>query len=381
MQTNNQASALAIVPPQHMPMAVESASTFAAATAKATVEARYLIAMRKPRSWDQVRVDMLKECSRPSFAHNKSALYRKPIGQGVEGLGIRFAEMGLRCMTNVLIESALVFEDDGKEIHRVTLTDLESNVTYPQDFKVTKTVERSKPEDDGTYFSVRVNSGGKATYTVRGTDDDILNKRGALLSKAIRTIALRIIPGDILDECEAKIRAIRKDRAASDPDGERRSIVDDFASINVTPTMLAEYLGHDISQCAPAQMVELRGLFGAIHDGEASWAQAMEAKADGKAPPIKPPAPPAPPTEWPDDAFRAQLRRWAKAVEMGIKTTDEIMAMARSRGALSADQETAIRALRKAPPPAAAPAPATDPATDPNADFLADMEAAEGGAQ
>ena len=109
--------------------AQETASAYVAAQAKAVVEARYVMALRRPRQWDQVRQDLLKECKRPSFANNKSAYYRKPIGDGVEGLGIRFVEVALRCMTNVLVETTMIFEDESKEIHRVSVTDLESNLT------------------------------------------------------------------------------------------------------------------------------------------------------------------------------------------------------------------------------------------------------------
>ncbi|MDR9096213.1 hypothetical protein [Burkholderia multivorans] len=133
---------------------VETASTAVAAQSKAMVEARYIMAMQRPRNWDQVRQNLITECKRPSFAHNKSAYYRKPIGKGVEGLGIRFVEVALRCMTNVLVETTMIFEDDVKEVHRVSVTDLESNLTYPLDVRVSKTVERSKPMDDGSYISV-----------------------------------------------------------------------------------------------------------------------------------------------------------------------------------------------------------------------------------
>ena len=158
---------------------VETASTAVAAQAKAMVEARYVMALQRPRNWDQVRQDLMKECRRPSFAHNKSAYYRKPIGQGVEGLGIRFVEVALRCMKNVLVETTMIFEDETKEVHRVSVTDLESNLTYPLDVRVSKTVERSKPMDDGSFISMRKNSYGKAVYTVPATDDDLLNKRAA----------------------------------------------------------------------------------------------------------------------------------------------------------------------------------------------------------
>lgn len=259
---------------------VETASTAIAAQSKAMVESRYIMAMRNPRNMDSVRQELLKECRRPSFANNKSAYYIKPIGQGVEGLGIRFVEVALRCMKNVLVETTMIFEDEQKEVHRVSVTDLEANITYPLDVRVSKTVERSKPNSDGSYISVRKNSYNKDVYTVLGTDDDLLNKRGALISKAMRSLGLRIIPGDLCDEAEEIIKKIRLDDAAKDPDAERKRIVDAFSSIGVTATDLASYLGHDLAKCSPHQIVTLRGIFGAIKDGEATWASVMQNKAD-----------------------------------------------------------------------------------------------------
>ena len=54
---------------------------------------------------------------------------------------------------------------------------------------------------------------------------------------------------------------------------------------------------------------------------------------------------PAPPT-WPDEAFNAQLPRWTKAVEAGMKSVDDILALARSKGALTEDQERQIVDIR-----------------------------------
>lgn len=263
-----------------LPMQTETASTAAAAQAKAMVEARYTLAQYRPRNWDQVRQDTLRECRRPSFAHNKSAYYRKPIGDGVEGLGIRFVEVALRCMTNVLVETSMVFEDDTKEIHRVSVTDLESNLTYPLDVRVSKTVERSKPMDDGSYISVRKNSRKNNVYTVPATEDDLLNKRMAQISKAIRTLGLRIIPGDIQDEAEYLIKKVRLDEAAKDPDAERKRVADVFSTISVKVGDLEEYLGHGLDACSPAELVDLRGIYGAIKDGEATWKSVMENKAE-----------------------------------------------------------------------------------------------------
>ena len=257
-------------------LASETASTALAAQSKAMVESRYIMAMNNPRDMDQVRLDLMKECKRPYFA--ASAYYVKPIGKGIEGLSIRFVEAALRCMKNVLIESSMIFEDHDKEIHRVSVTDLETNVTYPMDVKMAKTVERSKPSDDGSYISVRKNSFGKMTYTVIGSDDDLLNKRGALISKAVRTLGLRIIPGDLCDEAEEIIKQMRMSGATQDPDAERKKITDAFAKIGVSAKDLADFLGHSIAQCSPAQIVNLRGFYSAVKDGEATWKEIMDNK-------------------------------------------------------------------------------------------------------
>jgi hypothetical protein len=198
----------------------------------------------------------------------------------VEGLGIRFVEVALRCMKNVLVETSMTFEDDTKEIHCVSVTDLESNLTYPLDVRVSKTVERSNPMDDGSYISVRKNSYGKLTYTVPANDDDLLNKRGALISKAVRTLGLRIIPGDLQDEAEEIIKAVRLDEAAKDPDRARKKMVDAFGSLNIKATDLVAYLGHPLDSCSAQEMTDMFALYGAIKDGEATWKSVMENKAE-----------------------------------------------------------------------------------------------------
>lgn len=285
MVTRKEFAAVEYQAPTH-----ETASVAVAAQAKAMVEARYVMALQRPRNWDQVRQDILKECSRPTFAHNKSAYYRKPIGAGVEGLGIRFTEVALRCMTNVLIETTTIYEDDTKEIIRVSVTDLESNLTYPQDVRISKTVERSKPMDDGSYISMRLNSSNKAVYTIPATDDELLNKRGALISKAQRTLSLRIIPGDIQDEAEARIKQVRLNRAAEDPDAERKRIADAFSEIGVKAADLQEFLGHTLDTCSPQQLVDLRGIYGAIRDGESTWKAVMDNKNEGDGSSVKMPS-------------------------------------------------------------------------------------------
>ena len=88
------------------------------------------------------------------------------------------------------------------------------------------------------------------------------------------------------------------------------------------------------------------------------------------------PAPtPAPaPTPWPAEAFAAQFPRWEKAVQAKLKTIDDIVTLARSKGALTAEQEAQIRGI-KAAPPTEAEKPGAGPGSD---DFATEYAAAEG---
>jgi len=250
----------------------ETAVSSVAAQVVAAVQARYALAKRMPRDYDEVRVRLLKECKRPRFA--EVAIYHKPIGKGIEGPSIRFAEAALRCMTNVWPEVITILDSEDTRIVRVSVTDLEANITYSKDVTITKTVERSKAEGKDVLGS-RLNSYGKTTYIVRATDDDILNKENALVSKALRTVGLRLIPGDILDEALEQVKRTLHDSAAQDPDAMRKRLVDAFASLGVGPAQLVAYLRHPLEQTSPAEITRLREIHAAIKDGETTWADVM----------------------------------------------------------------------------------------------------------
>lgn len=255
----------------------ETSSTALAAQAKAQVEARYIIALQRPRDWDTVRVKLLKECDRPGFAD--CARYSKPVGgQKIEGPSIRFAEAAIRCMGNMLPESPVIWEDEQKRIIRVSVTDLESNVTYSTDVIVTKTVERKKLKEGQQALGSRLNSYGDVVYLIPATDDEMANKQNAQISKALRTNGLRHIPGDILDECMDRVIATQNKRDVQDPDAAKKKLLDAFAKLGVMPTQLAEYLGHATDSLAPAELLDLRAVYAAINEGEATWLAVMATK-------------------------------------------------------------------------------------------------------
>ena len=252
----------------------ETYAAVMASQAEANVKARYAMALSRPRDLDVVRQRMLKDAMRPSFAN--CAIYHKPIGKGVEGPSIRFVEAALRAMGNTYIETAVTFDDLEKRIVRVSVTDLETNTYYNQDVTVQKTVERTSLKPGEKAISQRMNSYGKITYTVPATDDDILNKTNALISKAVRTLGLRLVPGDLVDEALWYVRETMKRQDAQDPDAAKRNIIDAFAQLGITVDALKEYLGHSLDIVAPAEIGELRKIFSTLRDGETTWKAIMD---------------------------------------------------------------------------------------------------------
>lgn len=300
--------------PEQRSLAVRDASLVAAAEqARVAVQARYQVAISRPRDIDTVRVRLMAECKRPRFA--AVARYTVPRGKNtVSGPSIRFAEAALRCLGNVYPEVTTVYDDDEKRIVRVAVMDLESNLTYSRDISIAKTTERRQLRPGEQPLSTRTGSTGHTVYLVRATEDDLANRESALVSKVLRGHALRILPGDILDECMDAVQRTLAAEDARDPAEARKRIVDAFAAQGVAPAELAEYLGHSLESCAPAELATLREVYTAVRDGHARWHEvladvrearkpataetrgtgtdALKAKMRAKSPP--PPSPAAP---------------------------------------------------------------------------------------
>lgn len=258
--------------------ASESAAIAMATQQKAIVEARYKMALARPRDLDLVRQKMLKDASRPSFA--TVAIYHKPVGNGIEGPSIRFVESAIRNMTNILTETSTVSEDDERRVIRVAVSDLETNTYFSQDVTVTKTVERRKLPQGEKPIRVRANSNGQPIYILHATDDEILNKQNALISKAVRTLGLRLIPGDLVDEALWEIKKTMAQQDRQDPDAAKHRIIDAFAQLGVSVEALKEFVGHELSALTPNEIQLLRTTYTSIKDGETSWKAVMDDKAE-----------------------------------------------------------------------------------------------------
>jgi len=248
---------------------IDPAAIAAAETAKANIQAAYLMALKKPRDEDQARARIIQACRRPGFAEKVE--FSKPIaGKPIKGPSIRFAELALREWGNIFSVIQVVYEDE--QIRRINIRelDLETNISFSKELVIRKHVERKNPFGREV-LGERINTNGEKVYIVLATEDELGNKESALISKAVRTEGLRLIPTDIIDEALETARETLRHRDSKDPSEGKKKLQDAFLSINIYPKDLAQLIGHSMDKVSPKELEELRGIYRAIKDGEASW--------------------------------------------------------------------------------------------------------------
>jgi len=236
----------------------------AAEGARALVQGRILMAIKRPRDIDVVRRKLLEDCKRPRFA--EAARYAKPMGGGsVRGWSIRFAEAAVRHLGNIDCRAAVIAQDEEKMVLRFDAIDLENNAGFGGEIVLDKTVERRRLRSGELAIKVRTNSRGEPTFVVHANEDDMQTKLASAVSKGIRTFALRLVPADILEECLDEILKGSKE----DPSAARKRIADSFASLGVGPDDLKRYVGvKELSLMTAHQLQTLRETYTAIRDGE-----------------------------------------------------------------------------------------------------------------
>jgi hypothetical protein len=248
----------------------ETSSTAAAETAKALVQARYIMALRRPRNADVSAQKIMSACKRPRFAMEVE--YAKPVGgKTIHGPSIRFADEAIKLWGNVDIRTMTTYEDDMNRKILVEVTDLETNVSKSQEIIVRKTIERRTPTAGREVIGKRKNKQGAWVYLIKANDDEILNKENANIAKARRNLQLQLIPQDIIDEAVEVAQKIRGQRDAEDPKAAKKKLLSAFSGIGVMPNELETFVGHSLDQLSNTELDSLRAVYASIQQGEASW--------------------------------------------------------------------------------------------------------------
>ena len=222
------------------------------ARAMAEIQATAAMAQRFPRNEDQARQTILRSCERPAFA--EEVTYRYPRGGStVEGLSIYFAREAARLWGNLRYGTDVV-RDDGLTITlRSWAWDAQTNTQTEKPAHFKRLIYRK--------------SGGWVQPDERDLRE-LINKHSAL---GERNCLLALFPEDLKKEAEQVATKTRENRAAEDPDGEKKKIIAGFGKLNVKVADVEQYLGHALDQCSPVELGDLRSMWQSIKDGNSKW--------------------------------------------------------------------------------------------------------------
>jgi hypothetical protein len=223
----------------------------------AEIQASIIVAKKFPRNEDEAYRKLIRACSRPTFA--EEARYEYPRGrEKVTGPSVRFAREAARVWGN--IEFGIEILEDGEDYVaiRAWAWDKETNARVFADDEFQKRVQRKS--DGGTYWK-----------DVRDDERELrelVNRRGAI---CVRNCVLQLVPADFVEDAMAQVYKTLSDKAAKDPDAERKAVVLGFSTLNISAEDLERYLGHPVAQCSPAEIAGLRSIYVSIRDGNSKW--------------------------------------------------------------------------------------------------------------
>ncbi len=276
----------------------------------------------------------------------------------IDGWSIRFVEAAIQAMGNAEAGSVSIYEDDKKKIVRCEVWDFERNISWPHEITIEKTVERSKLKKNQVPIYARKNSYGEPVYILPATDDETRLKENRIVSMTLRTLGLRIVPGDILDEAKERVEATRakvleaeKAGIVADPTKARKDLLDRLAKIGIRAADVVEYFGgRAVEAMTPDMILELRIVGAGVSSGDLAWRDALSGS-----PYRDQPEGTAEKTE--DDAGRmAREKIEAKMAETKAKKA--------SKDAKDGTPAVAPVAATEAPPPV--PAASATPPADPS---------------
>lgn len=265
---------------QEITVGREMSPAAAAEAQRAEIEARTATSHQYRRDEDQAREDMLRTARRLGFC--ETAKYSKPVGGGkrIEDLSIRALEAIIQAWTNMYINSRITTEDSEGVLLTVQVLDLQRNVGYSVDARIEKLVERKEVKQGRIVRGRRENSYGDMVYLVEATHDELRNLIGAERSKLIRDNAKRLIPRDLLDEVRAQIDKTLADANAKDPDAAKKKVLDKFAALGISATMLKQYLERPLETLTLKDLEELGALHNGLKEGEFTWVDVMRVKRE-----------------------------------------------------------------------------------------------------
>lgn len=307
------------------------------ALARAEMEGSIVVAKKFPRNEDDARQRLMRSCERPRFADEVTYNYPRG-GERIIGLSIYFAREAARLWGNIRYGYYIVRDDDQDRHIRCWAWDIETNTKVELDDTFRKLVQR---KDRKT---------GKTTW-MTPDERDLRELTGNRAARVVRNCILALLPEDLKAECEERSQLTLNTVGAQDPDAARKKIVDGFGRLNIPVAEIERYLGNKLAVATPKQLADLRQVWKALQEGNATWADyapaaeppasgpvSADSLTGGRATTGKPTSTaPEPKQKTPFEHLTEVIKRTASEAELGFAIED--FTKAASSEQLSVDEQ------------------------------------------
>ncbi len=250
-----------IVEPAEDSEAQELSVTREASIARHEIETALMVARRFPRDEERALNTLLAACKRLSFAER--TIYSYPRGNTIiQGPSVHLAREAARVFGNIDYGFRIV-RDDGKAMTvRGFAFDKETNTRVESDAHFRKLVYRKK--------------GGWQTPDERDLRE-LVNKHGAIVE---RNCILKIVPDYFKEEAMAASREAQRAHVGKDTVVIVRDLLASFLTLHVTEADLHKFLKHPVSRINGEELVQLRGIYRSIADGNSDWSDYADPDAE-----------------------------------------------------------------------------------------------------
>ncbi|PPU41864.1 hypothetical protein [Xanthomonas arboricola] len=288
----------------------------AAMISRSEIEQQISTARRFPRSLKRFRDEAIQMVTL-SQSIAEQCVYALPRdGKTIEGPSARFAEIVASAWGNNRA-GARVIDDKGEFITaQGVFHDLERNVA------ITYEVQRRIVDRQGRRFKA----------------DMIGVTANAACSIALRNAVLKGVPKAFWEDMYVEARKVIMGDIKTLAN-RRADALAHFQRFGVTAEQVCAKLEvPGIEDIGLEHLVLLRGIVTAIKEGDTTPEDAFAGTATATS---------QKPAGYTPEAFTASMKTWSAAIEAGKKSAAEIIAMAETKGALTAEQRAAIHACEK----------------------------------
>lgn len=223
-------------------------------------QGKLLLARQFPRDENAAYQKVMESCKRVGLA--EQAIYSFPRGgQRVEGPSIRLVEEIARCYGNIEYSIRELSNINGESEMEAVAWDLQTNTVSSQKFKVRHVRDTRRGAQDLT------------------DQRDIYEITANMAARRLRARMLAILPPDIV---EAAVQECRKTLSGQNdkPLTDRiRDLLGAFSKLSISKDMIEKRLEHGVDAINEDEIVDLRGIFNSVKNGQSKREDWFEVKA------------------------------------------------------------------------------------------------------